>query len=97
MHTLVDLCGLNFDKYKECGGDALIDRRIGQQQDYKFNSKVKAEIINNLINNILMNVIPTKSTIGKGAHFKKGGKIFPTRYNWKSFNNKLLKDYCRIP
>ena len=39
----------------------------------------------------------TKITRSAGAHFKKGGKIFPTPYHWKSFNNKLLKDYCRIP
>jgi len=31
------------------------------------------------------------------AHFKKGGKIFPTPYHWKSYNNRLLKDHCRIP
>jgi hypothetical protein len=77
---------LNFDKYKAGGGNALIDGRIGQQQDYKFNSKVKAEIINNLINNILMNVIPTKSTIGKALN-----TIFEEQYSESAVASHLKK------
>jgi hypothetical protein len=78
---------LNFDKYKIGGANALIiDGRIGQQQDYKFNSKVKTEIINALLNNILMNVIPTKSTISKALN-----TIFSENYSDSAVASHLKK------
>jgi transposase len=60
---------LNLDKFRIDGAKGLLDGRLGQKMDYKFNSRVKAEIVNVFIEDIMGGDIPTKTSVKE--HFKK--------------------------
>ena len=51
------------EKLRLGGSKVLLDGRTGQQKDYKFSSKVKAEIVNAFIQDIMDEKIPSKTTI----------------------------------
>ncbi len=54
---------LNLDKFRIDGAKGLLDGRLGQKMDYKFNSRVKAEIVNVFIEDIMGGDIPTKTSV----------------------------------
>jgi len=53
----------NRKKWKTCGSQGLMDGRRGQQNDYKFDSNVKKEMVSTFVCNVIDGQVPTKSTI----------------------------------
>jgi len=55
----------NIKKVKSVGIRGIIDNRKGQKSDYKFDAKVKGEIVRVYLLSIFDNKIPTKTSISK--------------------------------
>jgi hypothetical protein len=55
----------NYQKLKAIGTKGLLDNRQGQRKDYKFDSKIKGEIIREYLLSIFNNKIPTKTSVSE--------------------------------
>lgn len=53
----------NYKKFKTYGSESLLDNRKGHKKDYKFNDRVKGEIIKKSVLCILDGKVPTKTTV----------------------------------
>ncbi|NQU52074.1 MAG: hypothetical protein HQ522_06000 [Bacteroidetes bacterium] len=64
----------NYKKFKTYGSEGLLDNRNGQKKDYKFNERVKGEIIKKSILNILDNKVPSKTAVSNHLEETFSGK-----------------------
>jgi hypothetical protein len=55
----------NYQKLKAIGTKGLLDNRQGQRKDYKFDTKIKGEIIREYLLSIFNNKIPTKTSVSE--------------------------------
>jgi transposase len=77
---------LNLEKFKIHGAKGLLDARVGQKANYKFDSQVMAEIVNAFIVDIMEGHTPTKTTIS--GHLKNK---FSQEYSQSAVASHLKK------